>query len=127
MKGFDHMVICKSVHIGLQRIKRVDMFTENLFISLFKNVHLRFVLITTTFAFPSLCSTRTVVTVCFYNDELKTAVVGNVSKPNCLELGVLLTRESTSLSSFSSTVTGRVIHPPICVIGTSGSHSSSRM
>lgn len=95
VKGFDHMVICKSVHIGLQRIKRVDMFTENLFISLFKNVHLHFVLITATFAFPSLCSTRTVATVCFYNDELKTAVVGNVSKPNCLELGLLLTREST--------------------------------
>lgn len=51
------------------------MFTENLFISLFKNVHLRFVLITATFAFPSLCSTWTVVKVCFYNDKLKTAGV----------------------------------------------------
>lgn len=56
------------------------MFTENQLISFFKNVHLHIMLITATYAFLLLCSTRTVEKVCFHNDKFKTAVVDNVSE-----------------------------------------------
>lgn len=117
VKGLDHMAIWIVSILACWGSKGSTYVYWNLFISLLKKNKQNFICLITAL---SVTMQQTECGKCVLAAVVQQRVgAGLFRRPRDNRL--------YSIVSFSSSVTGRVTHPPICVIKTSGSHLSSRM